>query len=145
MTSTPHTGTLRVADLPANVRTWLLAQHYDHGVEKHEGPRAWRDLIEPAAYDAPDPAGGRRIVRPEPPEFVVFDGRNVLLPVGRDHHDHLARLRAVVSDDERCLTLFLNDTTWDTGPDAGRFAFCEQAPTRDWYLCSVWHAWHSPR
>lgn len=145
MTSTPHTGTLRVADLSASVRAWLLAQHFDEYVEKHEGPHDWRDLIEPESYDAPDPAGGRRTVQPEPSEFVVFDGRNVLLPVGRDHHEHLTRLRAVLSDDGRCLTLFLNDTKWGAGPDAGRIAFCELAPTSEWFLCTVWHAWYSPR
>ena len=127
-------GTMRVADLPPGQRAWLRAQRYDRYLDQHEGPIAWGDLL------APDPAD-----RPEAAEFVRFDDHEVLLPVGRDHHAHLRRLRAVTGDDGRCLTLFLLDATADDAPGAGRFAFCEKAPAGGWYLCTVWHEWCSPR
>ena len=57
----------------------------------------------------------------------------------------LRRMRAILSDDSRCLTLFLRDLSAHEGPEAGRFAFCEQAPGASWYLCTVWHEWFATR
>lgn len=137
MSSAVSPARLRLAELRGPERLWLLDQRYDRSVGAHEGPRAWKDLVDP-------PAGADGYPAPEP-EFVAFDGRVVLLPVGRDHHPNLTRLRAVPSDDGRCVTLFLTDTTEGDDVHAGRLAFCEQAPDAGWFLCTVWHEWHPAR
>lgn len=147
MQETPRPARLRVADLSDTARAWLLAQRYDRFVEKHEGPFGWDWLIEPEPYEVPDreAVGKRRSVLPPAAEFLSLDGRDVLLPEGEDHHPNVRLLRTVVGDDGRCLTLFLTDTTHDTGSGAGRFAFCERAPDGEWYVCRVWHEWYVPR
>lgn len=145
MSTVVSPGTLRVADLPPLQREWLLQQRYDHFVEKHEGPFGWDDLIAPKPFERPDGRGGREMFLPEAADFVRFDEHEVLLPIGRDHHPNLRRLRVVVGDQGRSLTLFLTDFTWDQGYSAGRLAFCEKAPAGEWFVCSVWHAWYAPR
>lgn len=139
MSSAVSPARLHLADVRGPERVWLLQQRYDRSVGKHEGPFAWRDIVEPVI---PEGAGGDR---PLTPEFLALDGRVVLLPVERDHHANLTRLRAVASDDGRCLTLFLTDSTQGDGASAGRMAFFEQAPEGGWFLCTVWHEWHPAR
>lgn len=134
MTTLLSPATLRVADLDEPVRAWLREQRYDQFVEKHEGPLSWGDLVHERSTGGPDD-----------PDFVSFDGHEVLLPVGRSRHEKLRRLRAIVSNDGGCLTLFLSDLSFHTGPGAGRFAFCEQAPSGHWYLCTIWHEWFPTR
>jgi hypothetical protein len=145
MTTVVSPGTMHVAELPPAQHGWLLEQRYDRFVEKHEGPFGWGDLVDPKPYERPDGKGGREAVQPEAADFVRFDDYEVLLPVGRDHHAKLRRLRAVVGDDGRCLTLFLTDATSDPDPGAGRFAFCEKAPAGEWFVCTAWHEWYPPR
>ncbi len=142
MSSAVSPARLRLAELRGPERVWLLEQRYDRSVGKHEGPFAWRDLVEPKA---PDGAEEPDDPRPVTPEFLALDGRVVLLPVERDHHANLTRLRAVASEDGRCLTLFLTDSTDGDGVSSGRLAFCEQAPDGGWFLCTVWHEWHPAR
>lgn len=145
MSSMVGPGTLRVADLPAPSRAWLIEQRYDRLVEKHEGPFSWKDEIEPGTYEVPERDGTRRTVHPPPAEFVTFDGHHVLLPIGSDHHANLQRLRVVPSVDDACLTVFMTDSTDGEGPGMGRLAFCERSPDGRWYLCTVWHEWYPPR
>jgi len=135
-------ATLHVADLDEPVRAWLIEQRYDHFVGKHEGPLSWRDRLQPGSSGDVLPHWE---VRPEAPDFVSVDGHDVLLPVDKVHHGQLRRVRAILSDDSRCLTLFLRDLSASEGPEAGRFAFCEQAPGASWYLCTVWHEWFATR
>jgi len=34
------------------------------------------------------------------PDFLTIDGRDVLLPIGREQHPNVTILRAIVSDEE---------------------------------------------
>lgn len=142
MSSVVSPARLHLAELRGPERAWLLEQRYDLSVGKHEGPFAWRELVEPKV---PDDAATSVGPRPVPPEFLALDGRVVLLPVEGDHHANLTRLRAVADEEGRCLTLFLTDATDGDEASRGRLAFCEQAPEGGWFLCTVWHEWHPAR
>jgi hypothetical protein len=85
---------MRLDDLPSEVIESIKLLRYDRILEKHEGPERWESVLE--FYD---------------PEIIHIDGRNILLPVGREQHPNITVLRTIVSQDERTLTLFLKDTS----------------------------------
>lgn len=107
------------------IKSWL----WDRIIEKHEGPEDWNSTLK--YYD---------------PEFMLIDGRAVLLPVDRDQHPNISILRCIVSQDEQTLTLFLKDTTYVEDPEyewfyAGFVAVCDRVPGEEFYLAIMYHEW----
>ena len=115
---------MRVKDLSAAQRERICRYRYDQILEKHEGPWRWADVF-----------------RYEDPEFLAAGGRDVLLPVDRKHHPNITVLRVIPSLDGDVLTIFLQDTTYFTGIDAGFLAVCERVPGERWFVATVYHEW----
>ena len=95
---------------------------WDRIIEKHEGPWKWDYLL-----------NAHRV------EFFNVNGFWVLLPVEKEHHANITITRCVVSADEQTLTIFLQDTTYDTGIFAGYLAVCEKVPGQEWYIAILYH------
>ncbi len=81
---------MKLSDLDADTLATIQAVRWDRIIEKHEGPESWASVLE--WYD---------------PEFMMIEGRAVLLPVERSHHDNITILRTIWSADGNSLTLFL--------------------------------------
>lgn len=96
--------------------------YYDYFVEKHEGPWTWEHDLEDVKV-----------------ELIQIQGRSVLLPVGKENHSNIAVVRCIVSGNEQTLTIFLTDTTYYTGRNAGFVAVCDKIPGEDWYIAVVYH------
>ena len=97
---------------------------YDRIIEKHEGPERWDYLLEDHLV-----------------EFINVNGYDVLLPVYKEHHPNISILRCIVSDDKQSLTIFLKDTTYETGIFAGYVAVCDKIPGEEWYIAILYHEW----
>ncbi len=95
---------------------------WDRIIEKHEGPWEWDYLL------------NANLV-----EFLNVNGFEVLLPIDKEHHPNITITRCVVSADEQTLTIFLQDTTYDTGIFAGYLAVCEKVPGQEWYIAILYH------
>jgi hypothetical protein len=95
---------------------------WDRIIEKHEGPWGWDYFL------------NANLV-----EFLSVDGFEVLLPVEKKHHPNITITRCIGSTDRQMLTIFLRDTTYDTGIFAGYLAVCEKVPDQEWYIAIVYH------
>jgi len=115
---------MKLADLSAETRRRIGALRFDRIIEKHEGPWDWKRRIEDGYV-----------------EFLTVDGYEVLLPIGKENHENISIVRCIVSDDRNVLTLFLTDTTYFSGMDAGFLAVCEKVPGEEWYIALVYHEW----
>ncbi|WP_008318644.1 hypothetical protein [Leptolyngbya sp. PCC 6406] len=116
---------MKLSDLDSSSLAAIKAVRWDRIIEKHEGPEDWASVLE--WYD---------------PEFTMIEGRAVLLPVERSHHDNITILRTIWSADGNSLTLFLKDTTY--GDDwfmSGYMAVCDRIPKQDFYLAILYHEW----
>ncbi len=115
---------MRLADLSPETRREIAKRRFDLFVEKHEGPWSWEYWLEDDVV-----------------EFLQVDGFDVLLPVEKKHHKNITILRCLVSDNGQVLTIFLKDTTYESGIFAGRVAICERLPGEQWYLATLYHEW----
>jgi hypothetical protein len=120
---------MKLTEIPSDAIARIQSLRYDSILEKHEGPWRWADELEFGA-----------------PELLRLDGRHVLLPVEQVHHPNITLLRAIVSHDEKTLTLFLKDSTYSDGDAyewlyAGRLAICERLPGTSVYVATVYHEW----
>ncbi|MBW4483627.1 MAG: hypothetical protein KME14_13885 [Tildeniella torsiva UHER 1998/13D] len=116
---------MKLSDLGADSLAAINSVRWDRIIEKHEGPENWASVLE--WYD---------------PEFMMIEGRAVLLPVERSHHDNITILRTIWSADGNSLTLFLKDTTY--GDDwfmSGYMAVCDRVIGKNFYLATVYHEW----
>ncbi len=116
---------MQLSDLNPDCLAFIKTVRWDRIIEKHEGPGNWASVLE--WYD---------------PEFMMIEGRAVLLPVERSHHDNITILRTIWSEDDDSLTLFLKDTTY--GDDwfvSGYMAVCDRIPNQDFYLAILYHEW----
>ena len=102
---------------------------WDGILEKHEGPFTWSDTLH---YRDPD--------------FLIISGRPVLLPLGRDHHPHIAVIRCDVREDGGSLTLFFKDTTYcdDSEEDlfCGYVAVCDRIEDEKFFVAFLLHEWY---
>jgi hypothetical protein len=120
---------MKVADLAPETIEHIKALRYDSILEKHEGPWKWS-----GEFDYGEP------------EFLLVEGRNVLLPVERKYHQNLTILRVIPSVDGNTLLLFLKDTTFVDDPkwewiEAGRVAVCEKMHGTEFYVATLYHEW----
>lgn len=120
---------MKLADVSPAIIEKIKTFRYDRILEKHEGPERWASVLE--YYD---------------PEFMLIDGRDVLLPIEGEQHPNISVLRSIVSVDGRTLTLFLKDVTYNPGGDmemfyTGRIAICEKMAGTEFYLTTVYHEW----
>jgi hypothetical protein len=116
---------MKLSDLDADSLAAIKSVRWDRIIEKHEGPEDWASVLE--WHD---------------PEFMMIEGRAVLLPVERSHHDNITILRTIWSADGNSLTLFLKDTTY--GDDwfvSGYMAVCDRISSQDFYLAILYHEW----
>jgi len=116
---------MKLADLDANTLEAIKAVRWDRIIEKHEGPYTWASTLE--WHD---------------PEFMMIEGRAVLLPVEQSRHGNITILRTIWSQDGNSLTLFLKDTTY--GDDwfmSGYMAVCDRMADHDFYLAILYHEW----
>jgi hypothetical protein len=72
-------------------------------------------------------------------EFLAVDGMDVLLPVGKENHPNIIIERCIVSKDDKILTIFLRDTTYDTGIFAGYLAICAKVLEQEWFIAIAYH------
>jgi hypothetical protein len=120
---------MNLSSLSSTVIDNLKIWRWDRFIEKHEGPERWEDTLKYAD-----------------PEFMLIDGRHVLLPVDHEHHPHITILRCVASENQRTLTIFLKDTTYVKEPReeflyAGYVAICDRFPGEEFYLAILYHEW----
>ncbi|WP_017302298.1 hypothetical protein [Nodosilinea nodulosa] len=116
---------MQLSDLTEESLDVIKSVRWDRIIEKHEGPEDWASVLE--WYDI---------------EFMMIEGRAVLLPVERSHHDNISILRTIWSADGNSLTLFLKDTTY--GDDwfmSGYMAVCDRMADHDFYLAILYHEW----
>ncbi|MGF1515463.1 MAG: hypothetical protein ACFB5Z_17425 [Elainellaceae cyanobacterium] len=72
----------------------------------------------------------------------MVEGRAVLLPVERSHHENVTVLRAIWSADGQSLTLFLKDTTYgNEWYDSGFLAVCDKLVGEEFYVATLYHEW----
>lgn len=112
----------RIEELSPEALEKISRYRYDILVEKQE-LWSWKYSLDPVYVD-----------------FVNLEGFNVLLPVEKENHPNISVLRLIVSDDKESLTIFLTDTTYYKGSDAGVVAVCDKFPGEDWYIAVVYHA-----
>lgn len=115
---------MRLADLSLDIRQQIAERRFDLFVEKHEGPWSWEWWLKNYAI-----------------EFLRVDSFDVLLPVEQRNHKNLMILRSIVGDNGQVLTIFLKDTTYESGVFAGRVAVCERVAGEQWYLATLYHEW----
>jgi hypothetical protein len=115
---------MKLADLSAETRARVAEMRFDRFVEKHEGPWNWRYWLEDDGV-----------------EFLTVEEFDLLLPVPKEQHPNITIVRAIAGEDRRTVTVFLTNTTWETGMLAGYFAVCEQVPGEAWYLATAYHEW----
>lgn len=122
---------MRLEGLDPRAIDKIKAYRWDRIIEKHEGPERWESALE--YYD---------------PDFLLVDGHQVLLPIGREHHPNVTVLRCLRADDGSVLTIFLKDMTHVEADDpvdelfsAGYVAICERVAGEDFYLAVVYHEW----
>mgnify|MGYP006310973151 CR=1 FL=1 len=116
---------MKLSDLDADTLAAIKSVRWDRIIEKHEGPENWASVLE--WYD---------------PEFMMIDGRPVLLPVERSHHDNITILRTIWSSNGDSLTLFLKDTTYsDDWYMSGFMAVCDRMKGQDFYLAILYDEW----
>jgi len=113
---------MKVLELPEEIVARIKRRRYDSIIEKHEGPWTWDWILEYC-------------------EFLNLDNHQVLLPVDREHHPNILLLRCIASADNRSLTLFLADTTYDEDVFSGRMAVCDKFEDEDFYLALLYHEW----
>lgn len=113
---------MRLQDLTAATLSKAATYRWDRIIEKHEGPEDWEYLL-----------------RDNIVEFIRIDGFDVLLPVDKENHVSITIERCIVSSDRETLTVFLNDSTCDSGMFGGYMAICEKVPNQDWYIAIVYH------
>jgi hypothetical protein len=116
---------MQLSDLNPDCLAFIKTVRWDRIIEKHEGPENWASVLE--WYD---------------PEFMTIEGRAVLLPIERSHHDNITILRTIWSADSNSLTLFLKDTTY--GDDwfmSGYMAVSDRIVDQDFYLAILYHEW----
>ncbi len=115
---------MRLADLTPDIRQQIVKLRFDRFIEKHEGPWSWEYWL-----------------RDDSVEILRINDFDVLLPIEKEHHKNVSVLRCIVSDDRQTLTIFLKDTTYDSGIFAGRVAVCEKVTGEEWYLTILYHEW----
>jgi hypothetical protein len=115
---------MRIEELSPDQLAKVKRYLYDRIVEKHEGPWDWAGTIRSGEV-----------------EFLAVAGYTVLLPVERTHHSNITILRCIPSADGEVLTVFLQDTTYFSGIDAGFLAVCERVPGECWFIATVYHEW----
>jgi hypothetical protein len=116
---------MKIGDLSSEVLEKVKAVRYDRIVEKHEGPFDWKSVL-----------------KYEEPEFLVVDGRAVLLPVEKARNANITILRTIWSADGRSLTLFLKDTTFGgEWFECGFLTVCDKMPGEEFFLAVVYHEW----
>jgi hypothetical protein len=120
---------MKLSDLSPTTLKRLRAYRWDRIIEKHEGPEDWASVLK---YDTP--------------EFLLVEGRPVLLPVSQERHRNITILRCIVADDGQTLTLFLKDTTHVSDPQAEQFlagfvAICDRFPGDDFFVAIIYHEW----
>lgn len=116
---------MKLADLDANTLEAIKAVRWDRIIEKHEGPETWASTLEW-----------------QDPEFMMIEGRAVLLPVEKSRHGNITILRTIWSQDGNSLTLFLKDTTYDDDWSmSGYMAVCDGMAGQDFYLAILYHEW----
>ena len=116
---------MKLADLSPETLAKIKAVRWDRIIEKHEGPESWESVL-----------------RYDDPEFLEIEGRWVLLPVDRHQHPNITILRTIWSADDRSLTLFLQDTTYDNDPFfAGYLAVCDRLEEKSFFLAILYHEW----
>lgn len=116
---------MRLSDLSAEVLEKIKSAQWDRIIEKHEGPEDWASVM-----------------RYCEPEFMIIEGRFVLLPVERSRHPNITILRCIWSADGKSLTLFLKDTTYDDDPfSSGFMAVCDRVAGEDFFLAILYHEW----
>ena len=116
---------MQLSDLDPDCLASIKAVRWDRIIEKHEGPEDWEAVLQ--WYD---------------PEFMMIEGRPVLLPLERSHHANITILRTIWSVDGNSLTLFLKDTTYgDEWFMSGFMAVCDRIAEQDFYLAILYHEW----
>lgn len=115
---------MKVSDIPPAVRQRIATRRFDWLIEKHEGPWPWDHWL-----------------RDDELEFVRVNNFDVLLPLEREQQANVTVLRCIVGDGDQTLTVFLKDTTYESGIFAGRVAVCEKEAGEPWYVATLYHEW----
>ena len=115
---------MKLEQLSAKILEKIRTYRWDRIIEKHEGPETWDYLLDSKSV-----------------EFFQVDGYEVLLPIDKEHYPNVSILRCIVSEDQHSLTIFLKDTTYDTGIFAGFLAICDKVPGEEWFIAIVYHEW----
>jgi len=110
---------VKIADLSPEVADKLENCLYDQLINKHEGPETWGTL--------------------EDYEFLKIDGLDVLLPIEKQHHSSITFVKIIFSEDKRTLTLFLRDTTYETGLFSERVAVCSKFEAENFLIAVLYH------
>ena len=113
---------MKIQSIPPEVRSRVANFRWDRIIEKHEGPMDWTYLL-----------------KDEDVDFLHVGGFDVLLPVDKTKHANITIDRCIVSNDGNTLTIFLEDTTYETGMFAGYLAVCERVPEQNWFIAIVYH------
>lgn len=116
---------MKLSNLSTEALEKIKSVRWDRIIEKHEGPEDWDSVL-----------------RYYEPEFMMIEGRFILLPVERSHHPNITILRCIWSADGKSLTLFLRDTTYDDDPFfSGFVAVCDRVAGEDFFLAILYHEW----
>ena len=116
---------------------------WDRIIEKHEGPFSWERELD----DTPLPPElakhfSNYNASDELPEFLEIGHYDVLLPVGRKHHENITILHYFFSQDLKKLVIYLKDTTYfDDQFSSGFVAICDMIQPENFFLATLYHEW----
>jgi hypothetical protein len=113
---------MKLQSIPTELRSRVARFLWDRIIEKHEGPVTWKYLLEDDYV-----------------KFLHVDGFDVLLPIDKTCHANITISRCIVANGGQTLTIFLEDSTYETGMLAGYLAVCEKVPEQDWFIAIVYH------
>jgi hypothetical protein len=140
---------MKIKDLPKEAiedlsleENWRL--DIDPGFDsKHEFWMAWRHfLVLPEETSSFYEASEDDLA-----EFINFEGKDVLIPVSRNHHPAIELIRLIKSADENTLTIFIHDSfhqDWFRDGRGARYGFLAVADRYqkfgcDFYIASYYH------
>lgn len=84
----------------------------------------------------------KRQIEADECEFIKTGAHFVLLPVYLEQIPNITILRIIESKDDKSLTVFLKDTTFDEDDFfSGFMAVCQKFEGKDFFTAIVYHEW----
>jgi len=128
---------VKLKELDQKLIESIKISRFDQYIGKHEGPLNWEFLVQyrPPAYIYKEVS----VTEDDWAEFMEISGFQVLLPIARKQHKNVTIERCFPSADEKILTIFLIDSTWESEDLLYYLAVAERLPEQEWFITTLYH------